>query len=138
MTGTFVDTSAFFAAANVSDVNHERAKSILSDQSVPVTTDHVLIETWQLLNGRISRLVAETFLTELMRGIVTVELIKTADLEAARTIGETFPDQNFSLIDRTSFAVIERLGLSRVAAFDDHFVVYRYGPRRDRAFEVLR
>jgi hypothetical protein len=36
-------------------------------------------------------------------------------------------------------AVMERLGVTRVASFDDHFAaVYRYGRKGDRAFEVLR
>jgi len=33
---------------------------------------------------------------------------------------------------------MERLGVRRVATFDDDFAVYRYGRRRERAFEVLR
>lgn len=33
---------------------------------------------------------------------------------------------------------MERLGIERVVALDDDFAVYRYGPRRSRAFEVLR
>jgi predicted nucleic acid-binding protein len=49
-----------------------------------------------------------------------------------------FSDQDFSLVDRTSFAVMERLGLVRAASFDDHFAIYRYGRNRDRAFEILR
>jgi uncharacterized protein len=49
-----------------------------------------------------------------------------------------FADQNFSIVDRTSFAVMERLGLTRAISFDDDFAVYRYGRNRDRAFEVLR
>ena len=53
-------------------------------------------------------------------------------------IGELFTDQRFSIVDRTSFAVMERLGLTRVASFDQDFAIYRYGRKRDRAFEVLR
>ena len=33
---------------------------------------------------------------------------------------------------------MERLGVHRAVAFDDDFAVYRFGPRRERAFEVLR
>ena len=46
--------------------------------------------------------------------------------------------QDFSLVDRTSFAVMERLGLVRAASFDNHFAIYRFGRNRDRAFEILR
>lgn len=61
-----------------------------------------------------------------------------ADLEAAWAVGQVFADQDFSLVDRTSFVVMERLGLARAASFDDHFAIYRYGRMRDRAFEILR
>jgi hypothetical protein len=33
---------------------------------------------------------------------------------------------------------MQRLGLTRVASFDDDFAIYRYGRNRERAFEVLR
>ena len=55
-----------------------------------------------------------------------------------QSVRRVFPDQKFSLVDRTSFVIMERLGISRVASFDNDFVVYRYGVNRDRAFEVLR
>ena len=44
------------------------------------------------------------------------------NLEVAWAIGERFPDQDFSIVDRTSFAVMERLGVRRVAAFDSDFL----------------
>lgn len=31
-----------------------------------------------------------------------------------------------------------RLGLTRAASFDADFAVYRFGRRRDRAFDVVR
>jgi predicted nucleic acid-binding protein len=71
-------------------------------------------------------------------GWCSIEMVTNEDLAAAELIRASFADQRFSLIDRTSFAFLERLGISRVASFDNDFVVYRYGIRRDRAFEVLR
>jgi predicted nucleic acid-binding protein len=65
-------------------------------------------------------------------------MVTNEDLAAAELIRVAFPDQRFSLVDRTSFASLERLGISRVASFDNDFVIYRYGVHRDRAFEVLR
>ena len=81
---------------------------------------------------------AENFWSGLRQGVAHLEKVTSADLEAAWAIGEAFPDQEFSIVDRTSFAVMERLGISRAASFDEDFAVYRYGRKRDRAFTVVR
>jgi len=134
----FVDTSVWFAAANNSDRQNARAKRILADVAVPVLTDHVLIETWTLLKVRLHRQAAERFWLGVRRGAARLERVLAADLDAAWAVGEAFPDQDFSIVDRTSFAVMERLGLARAASFDAHFAIYRFGRNRDRAFEILR
>jgi predicted nucleic acid-binding protein len=134
----FVDTSVWFAAANIRDRHNGRAKEILSEMRAPLTTDHVVVETWLLLNSRVHRPAAEQFWRGIRRGTAEIENVTAADAEAAWAITERFADQAFSIVDRTSFAVMERLGLTRVASFDDDFAIYRYGRNRDRAFEVLR
>jgi predicted nucleic acid-binding protein len=134
----FVDTSVWFAVLVARDRGNARAKSILNATSGHVTTDHVLIETSLLLRSRYRAEAADRFWEVLRQGAATVECVTTADLETAWAIGEVFKDQEFSIVDRTSFAVMERLGISQVATFDHHFAIYRYGRNRDRAFEVLR
>jgi len=66
-----------------------------------------------------------------------LERVSLSDLDAAWSIGAEFPDQDFSIVDRTSFAVMERLGVKRAASFDHYFAVYRYGPKRDKVFEIV-
>jgi predicted nucleic acid-binding protein len=61
-----------------------------------------------------------------------------ADLETAWQIGADYPDQDFSIVDRTSFAVMCRLGIERAASLDDDFAIFRFGPNRRRAFTILR
>jgi predicted nucleic acid-binding protein len=133
----FVDTSAWYAAADRSDRSHRRAKAVLAVDETLVTTDHVLVETWVLLRHRLGRAAAERFWEGLRAGAADVELVTAADLAVAWAAGESFPDQDFSIVDRTSFAVMQRLGLRRVAAFDDDFSVFRFGRGRRQAFEVL-
>lgn len=133
----FVDTSAWYAAADSGDLSNARSRAILSGGERLVTTDHVLIETWLLLRHRLHRQAAERFWEGLRVGVAVIEPITAADLEAAWGIGQTFPDQDFSIVDRTSFAVMQRLGIRRVATFDNDFAVFRYGSKRDRAFEVV-
>ena len=134
----FVDTSVWFAGVVGRDRDNARAKAILQDIDQALTTDHVIVETWLLLNSRFHRRGAEQFWNGFRRGVVRVEVVTMADMQAAWIIGDYFQDQDFSVVDRTSFAVMERLGLTRAASFDRDFAIYRYGRNRDRAFEVLR
>lgn len=133
-----VDTSAWYAAADSADRSNKRAHEILAGGERLVTTDHVLLETWLLLRHRLSWQAAELFWEGLRAGVAAIEPVTTADLEVAFTTGQDFPDQDFSIADRTSFAVMQRLGIDRVASFDDDFAVFRFGRDRKRAFEVIR
>jgi len=133
----FVDTSVWYAAADSSDISNTRAKAILASGEPLVTTDHVLAETWTLLRYRIHRHAAERFWEGLRSGTAAIEPVGTADLEAAWQIGVSYRDHDFSLVDRTSFAVMRRLGIERAASFDDHFAVFRFGPKRRHAFVIV-
>jgi predicted nucleic acid-binding protein len=134
----FVDTSIWYAAADSSDSSNSHAKAILAAGEALVTTDHVLVETWMLLRYRIRRQAAERFWEGLRGGVAVIEPVGVADLEAAWQIGTSYRDQDFSIVDRTSFAVMRRLGIERVASLDNDFAVFRFGPNRRRAFTVLR
>jgi uncharacterized protein len=133
----FVDTSVWYAAADRGDRGHARARSVLSKGGDLVTTDHVLVETWLLLRHRLGRRAAERFWEGLRGGVAEIEPVGAADLQAAWVMAEAFPDQDFSIVDRTSFAVMLRMGLRRVASFDADFAVFRFGRGRRNAFEVV-
>ncbi|MCK1616582.1 type II toxin-antitoxin system VapC family toxin [Bradyrhizobium sp. 159] len=105
----FVDTSVWFAAAAKRDAQNERAKSILRSIGQHITTDLVLTETWQLLKAKFGKDVADNFWERLRDSGVQIELVIRADLDAASEIEASFPNQSFSFIDRTSFALMERL-----------------------------
>jgi predicted nucleic acid-binding protein len=134
----FVDTTVWYAAADAGDRSNLRAKELLRKGEPLVTTDHVLVETWLLLRFRLHRDAAERFWAALRSGVAEVEPVTPADLEVAWAVSESFPDQDFSIVDRTSFAVMQRLGVLRVHAFDGDFAIFRFGPGRKRAFEVVR
>jgi predicted nucleic acid-binding protein len=134
----YVDTSVWFAAANGLDSWHSRARAILGAGEALLTSDHVLLESWSLLRRRLHHEAAERFWEGLRGGVARIVIVGVSDLEAAWSIGSLYPDQRFSVVDRTSFALMERLGITRVASFDDDFAIYRYGRNRDRAFEVVR
>ena len=123
--------------SDASDNHHLRAVDVLSNEELH-TTDHVLVETWRLLAHRVSPRKADEFWERALLGGVVLDNVTAADLGKAWLIRQGFPDQAFSIVDCTSFVVMERLGLMRVASFDDDFAIYRFGPGSTRAFEVVR
>lgn len=134
----FVDTSIWYAAADVDDSANSIAKATLVNGDALITTDHVLTETWGLLHHRLGRRAAERFWANLRGGIAAIEPVTLADLETAWQIGQSWEDQDFSIVDRTSFAVMRRLGILRAATLDNHFAIYRFGPNRRHSFTVVR
>jgi predicted nucleic acid-binding protein len=134
----FVDTSTWFAAIDTDDLDNSRAKAVLRSGEPLIITDLVLAEAWSLIHHKLNRNAADRFWAGLRGGIATIEPVTLADLESAWQIGQSWPDQDFSMVDRTSFAVMQRLGIVRAASFDNHFAVYRFGPNRRQAFVVVR
>ena len=136
----FVDTGVLFARAHSRDGNHAKATQIL-DGIGPAgvfTSDLVVAECWGLLLRKVGWQAAMRFWKGLRMAPLQVEFAIQADLERAEAIADAWVDQRFSIVDCSSFAVMERLGCSRAASFDADFAVYRYGPDRTRAFEILR
>jgi predicted nucleic acid-binding protein len=134
----FVDTSIWYAAADSSDLSNATARNVLKSGESLITTDHVLIETWILLRYRLHRRAADRFWQGLRSGVASIEPVGAADLEAAWQIGLSYRDQDFSIVDRTSFAVMCRLGIERAASLDNDFAVFRFGPNRRRSFTIVR
>ena len=87
---------------------------------------------------QLGRRAAERFWEGLRSGAAIVEIVGAADLDSAWEIGRSYRDQDFSIVDRTSFAVKRRLGIERVASLDDDFAIFRFGPGRHLAFTVVR
>jgi predicted nucleic acid-binding protein len=101
------------------------------------TSDHVVVESWLLICSRLGRRAAMRFwgrpgCQRAHRGGVTAE-----DFRRGHEIAQAWSDQTFSMVDRTSFALIERLGIRRTFAFDRHFRMVRLGWRRQLALEIV-
>ena len=133
----FVDTSAWYGFLDRSDISHQRATVLINDaDDVLLTTDHVLVELSLLARHRLGASVERRAISRIVAGDTRVESTGAADLEKAIAIGEKFVDQDFSLVDRTSWAVMERLGVHEAICFDSDFLVYRFGKNRTRSFIV--
>ena len=135
---SFVDTSAWVSMADRSEAAHARVADALAERRGRLlTSDHVLQETWAVMRYRHHAASAESLVNAIRGGIARVEISLLADLEIAASIGVAFDDQDFSLSDRTCWAVMERLGIEEAISLDRDFRIYRYGPSRRRAFHVV-
>lgn len=132
-----VDTGAWYALADTSDRHHEEAKAFYAEQAATTrfaTTDLIVAETWSLLHSHLGRSSAFIFWETLRETRIPILTVEPVDLEAAWHIAQAFPDQAFSFADCMTFALMERLRIYDAFAFDAHFLVYRFGPGRQRAF----
>ena len=137
MAPVFVDTSVWYAAADDGDAHREAARSLLAEHAGSlVTSDMVLAELWNLVNARVDHRTANQVVAAIAAGVARIECTTLADLEAAETAAEAFADQAFSLTDRTSWSLMERLAITDALALDADYRIYRYGPQRRQAFVV--
>ena len=133
----FVDTSIWYAAADGGDTHSSVAQSLLTEHAGSlVTSDMVLAELWNLVNTRIGHRIADQIVASVWAGIARVECTTHTDLREAQACAAAYGDQAFSLTDRTSWALMERLAITDALALDTDFRIYRYGPERRQAFMV--
>jgi uncharacterized protein len=126
MRSVFIDTSAFVALRNAAEAEHERARAalaaLLSDGVALFTSNYVFAETYTALMVRVGRGEAIEWGRRFRAG-GAVELVRLdEDVESdAWRILEGHDDKQWSYVDATSFALIEREGNGEAFAFDAHF-----------------
>jgi len=129
----FLDASFWIAYREPREALSPRALEILrglfDTRTRFVTTFLVLCEIQAYFSRHTTR--RQTVLRDLWENrVVDFEDITYRDQENAIALLRNHSDKSFSLCDATSFVVMERLGLHRVATFDRHF-------RQFGGFEVI-
>lgn len=119
----FVDTGAWYAFVNRRDPDHLRVVEALEAFAGRLlTTNFVFDETVTLCLKRLGHGVAERVgRTLLDPRIVDAVRISAEDERAAWELFLGRPDKSYSFTDCTSFALLRRLRLERVAALDEDF-----------------
>jgi predicted nucleic acid-binding protein len=91
-----------------------------------ITSNFIVAETHALILSRISRQHALRFLDRISRSAFVVVRLTPEDEARAVEIIRQYDDKNFSYVDASSFAIMERLGIDTAFSFDRHFAQYGF------------
>ena len=118
----FVDTGAWYAASVPSDLDHVVASAFLRSNADPlVISDFIFDELLTLFRFRGQMDRAQDWVAQIRRRRLEVVTVTKADIQKATDVFFGFADKEWSFTDCTSRVVMERLGIQRAFAFDDHF-----------------
>jgi uncharacterized protein len=122
----FVDTSAFVALRNRGEREHDAARvalsSLISARASLITSNYVFSETYTALLLRTGRDEAIQWGRRFRSG-EAIEMVRIDEPveQEAWSILESHADKRWSHVDATSFALMEREGITEAFAFDHHF-----------------
>lgn len=124
----FVDTSAWYPAAVRNHSDHTRVAAALTSRVRRgvrvVTTNLVLAETHALLLRRAGRESALRFLRTVRQSPnLIIESSAALEDKALAEWLDRYADQDFSLTDGVSFAVMTERGIAEALGLDHHFAV---------------
>ena len=136
----FVDTSALYALMAPEDSKHQAAVScfegLQAEGAVLVSTNYILLECVSLLQRRHGFERANRFLVK-ASAMLDLAWIGAGEHLAAIRRWTQAGNRGLSLVDCTSFAVMDAQGLRRAVAFDAQFAQAGFDvlPQADRVAE---
>ncbi len=114
-----LDVSVVVAAADRADLNHAAAAAWFEAAAEPLAIGAVtLAECEHVLQRALGPVAADAFLGAVIDGAIDLVAPTRADLERARNLRTLAVDPRCSLADALTVALVERLGVARVATFD--------------------
>ena len=129
----FLDASFWIAYRDTREAGYaaaqQKVRHLFQSRALFVTTVPVFCESHAYFARNPRR--RRTVLNDFWRNpVVQIEDTAHADQMAALELLEKHRDKSYSFCDALTFVVMQRLGLTRVATFDDHF-------RQFGGFEVI-
>lgn len=120
----FLDASFWIALRDIREPTHSRAvqltRQLLSMRQGFVYTSFILAETYAYF-CRSLKIRMQVLDDAEKNPVMRWEPVLVQDEQEARRLLRSYADKSFSYCDAISFVVMRRLGLERVATFDEHF-----------------
>jgi len=120
----FLDTSGFLAVLDADDENHTKAKDawvkILSSDETLITSNYVLVETFALVQNRLSMEVVRVFQDDIIP-VVHITWVDEITHKMGISVLLAASRRRLSLVDCVSFETMRQPGLKIAFSFDSHF-----------------
>jgi len=128
----FVDTSAFLAVLETSDINHSRAiqcwRGLLDNGPGLFTNNYIIVESTAITQKRQGLEKVRDFQAKILP-FLHVEWIYEEQHNSAIEMALRVNRRRLSLVDCSAFQTMNNLGIETVFTFDEHF--------RDQGFNVI-
>ncbi len=125
----YVDTSAFYALMDRSDLYHESAKalwpSLLESHIHLTTSNYIVAETVTLIQYRLGFEAAAVWYKDIL-GVLEVCWVNEAVHRHAYELWMSLGRQNCSLIDCVSFTAMNQRGIEKAFCFKERYVKHGY------------
>lgn len=124
----FADTSCLYALLDKDDKNHRKVASFVEgiDEMILVP-DVILPELSYLVNKFLGVDVEVRFLLSLAQGEVGLEFFAFSDLKRVVDLISTYKDEKIGFVDAAIVAMAERLNITKILTFDNHFRIIGQG-----------
>jgi predicted nucleic acid-binding protein len=120
----FIDTSAFYAALDRDDDNHQKAQrvwnEVFSDENIIVTSNYVLVESFTLIQHRLGLDAVRGFQEDVLP-LISIEWVDEATHRSGVSALLAASRRKLSLVDCVSFELMRTLGIKTAFALDPHF-----------------
>ena len=132
-----IDSSFLVALYDSDEVHHRKALALAADRrEMILVPDLVLPEVSYLLRRNLGHKRSMNFFDFFDNAKVTLVPVRKEDLPRMREIGLQYADARFDLVDCCIMAIMERMGITRIATFDRRdFSIFR--PRHCDYLELL-
>ena len=122
----FVDTSFFKGLVDSGDDFHQQAKhswqKLKEQDTALITSNYVLDESFTLIKLRCGIEIVSKFRDNITKSSHVIKIMRVTVIDEAQAWKWFLNDwSKLSFTDCVSFAVMKRLDITRVAAFDEHF-----------------
>lgn len=132
-----LDTGPLYASLDRSDADHGACRNLIeSANEALVIPAPVLVEIDYWIQQRLHAGVLVVLLDDISAGAYRVADLTVADYGRARDLVDRYADADIGFVDAAVFAIVERMGESKLATLDRrHFGMLR--PRHRDALELL-